>query len=137
MRFAFIEAHRVLFHLEIMRRVLHVSRSGFFDWRRRLQHPRPRIASESSLILRITIIHQRSRGRYGAPRIHAELREEGVQVGRKRVARLMRLAGLQGCGKRKYCVTTRSRDSKPVAGDVLDRKFNVDHVDTVYAGDIT
>jgi len=137
MRFMFIEAHRQEFRLEIMLRVLRVSRSGFFDWRGRRQHPSKRTVADSSLTESIKVIHQRSRGRYGAPRVHAELREEGVRVGRKRVARLMRLAGVRAQGKRKYHVTTKSRDSRPVAGNVLDRKFNVERLDTVYAGDIT
>jgi putative transposase len=137
MRFAFIEAHRVLFHLEIMRRVLKVSRSGSFDWRGRQQHSNKRVVSDSSLTGKIKMIHQRSRGRYGAPRVHAELREEGVRVGRKRVARLMRSAGLHGKGKHKYRVTTKAHPARPVAENVLDRQFKAERPDTVYASDIT
>lgn len=137
MRFAFIDDYRLVFDLKIMLRVLRVSRSGYFDWRGRQQHPSARARSDSSLTERIKVIHQRSRGRYGAPRVHAELRDEGVCIGRKRVARLMRLAGVRAQGKRKYRVTTKSRDSRPVAENVLDRKFKVERADTVYAGDIT
>jgi putative transposase len=130
-RFAFIAEHRLEFRFEIMLRVLEVSKSGFYDWRRRQEHLSSRHQENAKLDERIRDIHSRSRGRYGMPRVHAELRDEGVRVSRKRVA------GLQGRGKRKYRVTTQARETRPVADNVLNRRFSVEQPNTVYAGDIT
>ncbi|NJK44201.1 MAG: IS3 family transposase, partial [Pleurocapsa sp. SU_196_0] len=113
-RYAFIAEHRLEFRFEIMLRMLEVSKSGFYDWRGRQQQPSSRQQEDTNLSQRIRHIHTRSRGRYGMPRVHAELRAEGVRVSRKRVARLMRVAGLQGRGKRKYRVTTKARETHPV-----------------------
>ena len=85
-------------------RLLGVSRSGYSAWRRR--PPSARAKANEALTGRIRAIHARSRGTYGMPRIHAELAAEGEQVGRKRVARLMRAAGLQGVSRRKRAHTT-------------------------------
>jgi hypothetical protein len=79
-----------------------VSASGFYDWHRRLHQPSVRARADQALTAEITRIHKQSGGAYGAPRVHAELQIAcGVRVGRKRVARLMRTAGLVGCHRRK------------------------------------
>ena len=75
-----------------MCRVLEVSTSGYYAWRKRPRSARAR--ADAGLTLRIQTIHERSRATYGAPRVHAELAAEGIRVGRKRVARLMAAAGL-------------------------------------------
>ena len=137
MRFAFVEDHRGEFDLRVMLRVLEVSKSGYFDWRRGRQLRAARADQDSSLTEKIRAVHRRSKGRYGAPRVHAELREDGTRVSRKRVARLMRQAELRGKGKRKHRATTRSKTSRPVAENVLDRKFTVERPDTVWASDLT
>ncbi len=87
-------------------RVLGVSTSGYYAWRRRRMSTRVR--EDVRLLAWIRAIHERSRGTYGAPRIHAQLAAEGPRVGRKRVARLMREAGLQGVSRRKKRTTTAS-----------------------------
>ena len=93
--FGFIAAKRAEHSIKIMCRVLEVSRSGFHAWAAR--EPSPRTVADAALTGRIAEIHTESRKTYGSPRVHAELRlEDGVQVGRKRVERLMRLAGLSG-----------------------------------------
>src|SRR5918996_1103104 len=96
-----------------MGRVLGVSPSGYYAWRGR--GPSARACADEALLGQIRAIHERSRGTYGAPRIHAELAASGVRVGRKRVARLMRLAGLAGVSRRKGPRTTiRRHDAQPV-----------------------
>ncbi len=97
--FEFVKANQANFPIATMCRVLGVSTSGYYAWLKR--PPSQRFRDNAVLLNRIHWIHLRSRGTYGVPRIHAELCDEGVHVGRKRVARLMRVAGLQGVSRRK------------------------------------
>ncbi len=90
-----------------------------------------------SIVRRISQIHTRSRGTYGAPRIHAQLRAEGVCVGRKRVARLMREAGLQGVSRRRKAFTTRRDSTARPAPDLVDRQFHADAPNKLWVADIT
>src|SRR5437899_13061255 len=100
-----------------MCRVLEVSTSGYYAWRQR--PPSARARADAELSARMKLIHQRSDGTY------AELEAEGIQVGRKRVARLMRAAGLVGVSRRKWITTTvRDRDARP-APDLAERNFVV------------
>lgn len=116
-------------------RVLDVSSSGYYAWRSRPLSARAR--EDATLTERIRQIHERSRGTYGVPRIHAELAEEGVHVGRKRVARLMRAAGLQGISRRRWLTTTiRDRDARP-APDLVERDFESEGPDRLWVADIT
>ena len=116
--------------------VLGVSRSGLYAWRRR---PRPslRAAQDAALTERIREIHHESRGTYGSPRVHAELRFTGTRVGRKRVERLMRESHIQARARRRYRVTTDSRHDLPVAANILDQNFHAERPDQVWATDIT
>jgi len=118
-----------------MCRVLEVSTSGYYAW---LERPVSRRAREDEELLeRIRAIHKRSRGTYGAPRIHAELQEQGVRVGRKRVARLMREAGLEGVSRRRKVVTTvRDRQGR-VAPDLVKREFVATSPNELWVADIT
>ena len=88
-----------------MCRVLGVSTSGYYAWRTRARPERAR--TDAELSLRIKAIHERSRATYGAPRIHAELADQGIRVGCKRVARLMGVAGIYGVSRRKWITTTK------------------------------
>ena len=122
----------------LMCRVLEVTRSGFYAWRTR--EPSARARREARLRLEVCAIHRMSRGRYGSPRVHAELQARGERVSRKRVARLMRDEGLRGKKRRRFRVTTNSEPTYPVAPNVLDRKFDVKEIggpDQVWAADIT
>jgi len=87
-----------------MCRVLGVSPNGYYAWRQR--PPSARARQDAELTMKIHTIHLESRGTYGAPRVHAELAAQGLRVGRKRVARLMRTAAVQGVSRRKRIVTT-------------------------------
>jgi putative transposase len=92
---------------------------------------------DEALLERIRAIHRASRGTYGAPRIHAELVDEGWRIARKRVARLMREAGLFGVSRRKWtCTTQRRPDARP-APDLVERDFTADEPDQLYVADIT
>jgi putative transposase len=118
-----------------MCRVLGVSPGGYYAWRFRPQSKRA--VADEELTRKIRGIHARSRGTYGVPRIHAELVAEGVHVGRKRVARLMREAGLEGVSRRKRITTTRrDRDGRP-APDLVDRVFQAEAPDRLWVADIT
>ena len=115
-------------------RVLNVTESGYHSWRTR---PHIRKHDNHALLGHISAVHQDSRGRYGAPRVHVELNERGVRCSRRRVARLMRSAGLQGKGKRKYKHTTDSEHALPVAENLVQRTFSVPQPNAVWAGDLT
>jgi len=95
---------------------------------------------DARLSTRIKLIHKTSRRTYGSPRIHAQLQKDGVRVGRKRVARLMKLHAIEVKTRRRYKATTNSKHDLPVAHNILDRRFDVDEIaatDRVWAGDIT
>lgn len=118
-----------------MCRVLEVSTSGYYAWLKR--PPSRRAQEDEALTQRIKKIHTRSKGTYGAPRIHAKLAKEGVHVGRKRVARLMRRAEIQGVSRRKrYSTTLRQANARP-APDLVERNFNANSPDELWVADIT
>jgi putative transposase len=130
-----IEAERTSFPVHLMCRMLEVSRSGYYGWRDR--PPSKRSRENAALVEKVREIHQRSRETYGSPRVHAELRSIGTRCSRKRVARLMREAGLEGCirGLRKR-TTRRSARAVP-AEDLLRRNFAATRMDKVWVADIT
>jgi putative transposase len=118
-----------------MCRVLGVSSSGYYAWQGR--GPCARARKDKALRVQIETIHKRSRGTYGVARVHAELRDQGVGVGRKRVARLMRQVGLEGVSRRKATRTTfRDRDAHSVA-DLVERDFSAARPDRLWVADIT
>ena len=118
-----------------MCRLLGVSASGYYAWQGRA--PSARAESDGAMLDRIRDIHRASRGTYGAPRIHAELVDRGYAVGRKRIARLMRRAGLRGISRRKGTRTT-IRDARArAAPDLVERDFTADAPDRLWVADIT
>ena len=119
----------------MMCRLLEVSTSGYYAWLKRPASLRSR--EDAILSDKIRWFHLRSRGTYGVPRIHLDLREDGVQVGRKRVARLMQAAGLQGVSRRKYTRTTVRRPGARPAPDLVNRDFVADRPDQLWVADIT
>jgi len=124
-----------MFSIRAMCRVLEVSASGYYAWRRRMISVRAK--EDEELQQRIGAIYHRSRQTYGAPRIHAELQEQGTRVGRKRVARLMKASGLAGVSRRKSTVTTRRDRSARPAPDLVDRQFVADKPNALWVADIT
>lgn len=108
-----------------MARVLGVSKAGFHAWLKR--PPSARAETDAALLERVQSIHAKSRQTYGAPRVHAELRAGGEKHGRKRIARLMRAAGLAGaCHRHGGPVTTRREKESRPAPDLVDRNFTAD-----------
>ena len=121
-----------------MCRALKVSKSGFYGWRDR--PPSARAQADARLLEKIARIHKDSRETYGAPRIHFELRTLGVRCARKRVARLMREAGLFGCGGRRREAPTTLRPSTertPPAPDLVERNFTPGAPNRLWVADIT
>jgi putative transposase len=118
-----------------MCQVLEVSTSGYYKWRNRTPSKRDR--DDEMLTEKIRQVHARSRGTYGAPRIHAELQEDGIRVGKKRVARLLREAGLRGVSRRKKRTTTVRSPGIAPAPDLVKRDFTADRPNELWVADIT
>lgn len=130
-----MEREKAVHAIATMCRVLGVSPSGYHAWRQR--PPSQRARADAVLSTRIAEIHMDSRWTYGSPRIHAELREEGVRCSRKRVARLMRQAGIEGCHRRRQVRTTqRAEDAEPVP-DLVERNFKVEAPNRLWLTDFT
>jgi transposase-like protein len=134
-RFAFILVEKAFYSIVMLCRVLGVSRSGFHAWARRPRAQRAR--SDAQLAAHVAAVHKRSRGTYGSPRVHAELRAKGVRVGKKRVERLMRENGLEARGKRRFRKTTDSKHPNPIAPSIVAREFDVAEPNRVWATDVT
>jgi putative transposase len=132
--FRFIEAEKVTFPISLCSRMLGVSRSGFHAWRRRA--PSERALADVWLTARIREIHTQSRGTYGSPRVHAELRRQGIRVGRKRVERLMAAADLSGLHRRRKGKTTIRVQGVRVASDLVERDFNPEAPNRLWCADI-
>ncbi|MER7196696.1 IS3 family transposase [Streptomyces sp. CB01635] len=117
--------------------LLKVSRTAFYA--RRSSKPGPRAVQDAELTQQITSVHERSRGTYGAPRVHAVLKQEGAGCGRRRVARLMRAAGLEGRHRRRRHLTTIPDPRAALRPDLVVRNFAPDASgrDTRWCGDIT
>lgn len=123
------------FPIETMARSMGVSRSGFYAWQAR--EPSARDIADQELTELIRQIYAASRDSYGAPRIHAELADSGVHVGRKRVERLMRTAGLAGVSRRRGTRTTIRDERVRPSADLVDRNFYADGPNMLWVADIT
>lgn len=135
-RFRFIDAEKAAYPIALLCRALRVSRAGFYAWRSR--PPSCRSRADAELTTTIRGVHAGSRGTYGAPRVQAELVDtHGVRCGRKRVARLMRAAGLVGCHRRRRVRTTRRDPGTAPAPDLVRRAFSADAPDQLWVADIT
>jgi putative transposase len=134
--FRFIAAEKAVFPVAFMCRRLGVSKSGFYAWQGRPRSARAR--ADEALSGTIRTLHTASRGTYGAPRVHAELVDaHQVHCGRKRVARLMRLAGLVGVCRCRSPRTTRRDETAAPAADLVQRAFVTDGPDRLWVADIT
>ena len=126
--------NRARYPIAVMCRVLDVSSSGYYAWVKR--RPSARAVTDAALIVEIRAAHAASKGTYGAPRIQIDLADAGIRVSRKRIARLMRNAGLAGVSRRKGTVTT-VRDGARQAPDLVDRNFTADRPNMLWVADIT
>jgi len=131
-----MSAHQASFPIAAMARVLGVSEAGYYAWRQR--PPSAHAVADAALLKRVRTIHASSRETYGAPRVHAELQAGGERPGRKRIARLMRAAGLVGASRRRNGMTTTRRDpdARP-APDLVDRDFTATAPNQLWVADIT
>jgi putative transposase len=126
------------FSVSMCCRVLGLSSAGFYEWRARQAHPAARTIADRELTERIIEIHRQSRGTYGAPRVHAELRlGQGIRVGRKRVERLMRAAGIEGVTRRRRRGCTRRDPKATPSDDLVVRQFRPQEPDRLWVADIT
>jgi putative transposase len=134
--FGFVEREKAGHHVATLCRVLGVSRSGFYARRSR---PRSvRALADEVLALQITQVHSQSRGTYGAPRVHAELRlAQGVRCGRKRIARIMRTLALAGVHRRRRHRSGRVVAETAPAPDLVRRDFHPQGPGALWVADIT
>ena len=131
-----IAAEKTNYPVAVMCRVLGVNRTAFHNWERRA--PSDRALTDAWLTDKIKQIHDASRGVYGAPRVHAELRmEHGIRVARKRIARLMRAAGISGVRPRKRWKTTIRIPGITPATDLVERHFTPVAPNVLWVADIT
>jgi len=130
-----VKANQVTYPIATMCHTLGVSSSGYHAWK--IRPTSKRAIEDAAMTERIRAFHARSRGTYGAPRIHQDLFEEGAHVGRKRIARLMRLAGLCGVSRRKRCRTTIRGKEVHAIPDLVERNFTATAPDQLWVADIT
>ena len=131
-----MSANQACFPIATMVRVLGVSKAGYYAW---VNRPASAHATaDAALLKRVRTVHASSRQTYGAPRVHAELQGRGEQHGRKRIARLMRQAGLVGASHRHGgpVTTRRDQEARP-APDLVDRKFSASGPNQLWVADIT
>lgn len=135
MKFAFILAGLVAFPVKAMCRALGVSVSGFYAWRAR---PKSQRAKDDVRIgVEVANAHTRSKGRYGSPRVHAELRARGIKTSKKRVERLMRAQGLAARRRKRFRTTTDSQHALAIAPNLLERDFTKSTPNATWVGDVT
>ncbi len=135
MKYQFIEQHKQEFPVVVMCRVLEVSESGYYAWRKRptCQHQR----EDAQLTQKIQQVFTDHQDRYGSPRILRELRDAGINSSRKRIARLMRQEDLSARRKRRRVVTTKRDKTHPVASNLLNREFQAEEPNKKWVTDIT
>ena len=136
-RWGFISDHGQRFGVARLCRVLGVSRSGYYRWRAGAVARAERAAAEAGVVEEIRAIHGEHQGRYGAPRVHAELVDRGRRVNHKRVRRLMRVHGLVGRHLRRRVRTTVPDRLAPPVPDLVRRDFTAAALDQRWCGDIT
>jgi putative transposase len=134
-RFRFVDAEKAHFPVSLLCKMVGISKSGYYAWKSR--PPSKRSREDAALTEKIREIHRRSRETYGYPRVHAELRSLGARCSRRRVARLMRRAGLRGCMRGRKRSTTRCDPRAVPAPDLVKRDFCATAPDRLWTADIT
>lgn len=131
-----MSANQANFPITVMARMLGVSKAGYYAWASR--EPSARAMADAVLLKRIRTVHLGSHETYSAPRVHADLREQGERHSRKRIARLMREAGLVGASHRRGgpVTTRRDQEARP-APDLVDRNFVAEAPNRLWVADIT
>ena len=134
-RFRFVDAEKARFPVSLLCKTVGVSKSGYYAWKGR--PPSGRSREDAELTGRIVEVHRRSRETYGYPRVHAEPRALGIRCGRRRVARLMRKAGIRGCARGRSKRTTRRDPRATPAPDLVNRNLRASAPDRLWTADIT
>jgi transposase InsO family protein len=133
-RYRFIEAESRRYSVAQLCRIAQVSRTAYYDWQ---EGPSPRAREDAALTATIRAIHAASDGHYGVPRVLVELRAQGHDVGRKRVARLMKAAGLRGRRPPRWIRTTTPEPTPPAIPDLVHGQFEAPAPNVLWVGDIT
>jgi putative transposase len=134
-RFRFVDAEKARFPVSLLCKMVGISKSGYYAWKSRA--PSKRSREDAALTERIVEVHRRSRETYGYLRVHAALRALGLRCGRRRVARLMRRAGVRGCMRGRKKRTTRRDPRATPAPDLVERNFAATAPDRLWTADIT
>lgn len=135
MKYGFIARHRRQFHLSAMCRVLHVSRSGFYEWQGRA--PSARTIANRQLLGHIRRVHEQARQAYGAVKTWKALNQAGIACGKHRVARLRSEAGIEAQRKRRFRVTVEHHKIAAAAPDRIERQFHASQPNLAWVGDMT
>jgi putative transposase len=135
MRFQLIDAAKEEFPVQRLCKVLEVSQSGSFAWQSRPASRRQR--EDLVLLAHVRSAVQLSNGTYGSPRMTRELQDQGLSIGRRRTARLMRENGLKARQRRRFKRTTDSLHAFPVAPNLLDQDFSAERPDEKWGADIS
>ncbi len=135
MKYMFINKYSSEFAVKKMCRVLEVSRSGYYGWRKQTESKRHN--ENEKVLMDIKESHKESKGVYGSPRITEDLREKGYRCGKNRIARIMRENGIVAKTKRKYKATTNAKHNLPVAPNLLNQSFTASGPNKVWVSDIT
>jgi putative transposase len=135
MRFTFIDATKAEFPIQRLCQVLEVSQSGYFAWRSRPACQRQR--DDLVLLAHVRFAFRASNGTYGSPRMMRELQDQGLPIGRRRTARLMRENGLKARQKRRFKRTTDSHHAFPIAPNLLEQDFSAERPNQKWNADIS
>jgi putative transposase len=135
-KYVFMDEHQGIFGVSAMSRVLQVSRSGFYAWRRRRDNPSPRQQRRKQLDEAVKNAFDARKGRSGSPRLVRDLADAGYQHDRKTIAESMRRQGLRAKAAKKFKATTNSRHNLPVAPNLLHQDFTASRPNKKYVGDI-
>jgi len=136
-KYVFMDEHQATFRISAMSRVLQVSRSGFYAWRRRQGNPSPRQRRREQLDETVRKAFDARKGRSGSPRIVHDLADAGHHHNRKTIAGSMRRQGLRARAAKKFKATTNSKHHLPVAPNLLQQDFTATRPNQKYVGDIT
>jgi putative transposase len=134
-KFQFIHENRHIYPITRMCTVLEVSENGYYNWLKRGKSQRKR--DDEQLVSRIEDAYQENRGVYGSPRIHAELKAQGIKCGRKRIARLMHEQNISARRKRRQAKKTDSNHNSPIAPNLLERNFEASAPNQKWMTDMT
>jgi len=134
-KYEFIQENSSIFEVEKMCKMFDISKSGYYVWLKKPLSENKK--SNNELLEKIKNIHFDSKARYGSPRVFAELRNQGEVVNHKRVEKLMRENNLRAKMKRKFKITTDSKNNEPIAENILDRNFKANNPNEKWVSDIT